>query len=63
MNLHLNNQLFIVGGATLGFGKAIATALVAKGANVIAVARSEVQLQLLQQEYPNNIEILAIDIT
>ncbi len=63
MNLYLNNQLFIVGGATSGFGKAIATALVAENAKVIAIARSEVQLQLLQQEYPLNIEILAADIT
>ena len=63
MNLHLDNQLFIVGGATSGFGKAIATALVAENAKVIAIARSEAQLQLLQQQYPANIEILAIDIT
>ena len=63
MNLHLDNQLFIVGGATSGFGKAIATALVAENAKVIAIARSEAQLQLLQQEYPLNIEILAADIT
>ena len=63
MNLYLDNQLFIVGGATSGFGKAIATALVAENAKVIAIARSEAQLQLLQQEYPLNIEILAADIT
>jgi 3-oxoacyl-[acyl-carrier protein] reductase len=63
MNLHLDNQLFIVGGATSGFGKAITMALVAEGAKVIAVARSEDQLQLLQQQYPTHIEILSIDIT
>ncbi len=63
MNLHLDNQLFIVGGATSGFGKAIATALVAENAKVIAIARSEEQLQLLQQQYPSHIEILAADIT
>ncbi len=63
MNLHLDGQLFIIGGATSGFGKAITTALVAEGAKVIAVARSEEQLHILQQQYPSHIEILAIDIT
>ena len=63
MNLHLDNQLFIVGGATSGFGKAITAALVAENAKVIAVARSEEQLQLLQQQYPSHVEILAADIT
>ena len=63
MNLHLNNQLFIVGGATSGFGKAITAALIAENAKVIAIARSEEQLQLLQQQFPLHIEILAADIT
>ena len=63
MNLHLDNQLFIVGGATSGFGKAITVALVAENAKVIAVARSQEQLQLLQQQYPLNVEVLAADIT
>ncbi|MEN0046146.1 MAG: hypothetical protein AAF806_03695 [Bacteroidota bacterium] len=39
MNLNLNNQLFLVGGATSGFGNAIAKALVGEGAKVIAIAR------------------------
>lgn len=50
MNLYLHNQLFIVGGATSGFGKAISMALVAENAKVIAIARSEEQLLLLQQK-------------
>lgn len=63
MNLQFDNQLFIVGGATSGFGKAITTALVAENAKVIAIARSEEQLLLLQEQHPSHIEILAADIT
>lgn len=63
MNLYLHNQLFIVGGATSGLGRAIAAALVNEGATVIAIARSAEQLQLLQENHPNYIETLALDIT
>lgn len=63
MNLHLQSQLFIVGGATSGFGKAIAEALVAEGAQVIAVARGEEKLQALQQAAPGQVETLAADIS
>jgi 3-oxoacyl-[acyl-carrier protein] reductase len=63
MNLYLHNQLFIIGGATSGLGRAIATALVNEDARVIAIARSADQLQLLQEQYPNNIETLSLDIT
>ena len=44
MNLELESQLFIVGGATSGFGRAIATSLLNEGANVIVVARGEEKL-------------------
>jgi 3-oxoacyl-[acyl-carrier protein] reductase len=44
MDLQLKNQLFIVGGASSGFGKAITEALLAEGAGVIAVARNEDKL-------------------
>lgn len=62
MDLNIKKQLFIVGGATSGFGKAITQALLAEGAIVIAVARNE---QTLQSLYNNkaNTEILAADIT
>lgn len=39
MDLQLNDQLFIVGGATSGFGKAIAEQLLKEGARIIAIAR------------------------
>lgn len=62
MNLQLKEQLFIVGGATSGFGKAIAEALIAEGAHIIAVARGEDRLHLLQQSAPSQVETLAGDL-
>jgi 3-oxoacyl-[acyl-carrier protein] reductase len=62
MDLQLTNQLFIVGGATSGFGKAIAETLLNEGANVIAVARGKEKLQQLKNAYPA-VEIFAGDIT
>lgn len=63
MNLQLQDQHFIVGGATSGFGKAVAEALLAEGANVIAIARTEEKLQELQQSHPYKVEIFVGDIT
>lgn len=63
MNLELKDQLFIVGGATSGFGNAIARALVAEGAYIIAVARNEEKLKELKTMAPAQIEIEAGDIT
>ena len=62
MNLELTDQLFIVGGATSGFGKAIATALLQEGAKVIVVARGE---EKLNEQYAatTNAAIFAGDIT
>lgn len=48
MNLELTGQLFIVGGATSGFGKAVAHALLSEGAAVIVVARGK---EKLEQQY------------
>lgn len=62
MDLQIQNQLFIVGGASSGLGKAIAEALLREGASVLAVARGEEKLQALKREYPA-VEILPADIT
>jgi 3-oxoacyl-[acyl-carrier protein] reductase len=62
MELKLKNQLFIVGGASSGFGKAIATALLNEGAQVIAVARGRDKLQELKLSYPQ-VELVVADIT
>jgi len=63
MDLKIKDQLFIVGGATSGFGKAIAEALLQEGACIIAVARGEEKLKLLQASSPRHVEILAGDIS
>lgn len=53
----------MVGGATSGFGRAIAELLVNEGANIIAVARSNERLNELQSAFPAKVEIIAGDIT
>lgn len=63
MDLGIKNQLFIVGGATSGFGKAIATALINEGANIIAVARNNDKLEELKKANSAQVEIIAGDIT
>ncbi|MDE3247454.1 MAG: SDR family oxidoreductase [Bacteroidota bacterium] len=63
MDTGIHQQLFLVGGAGSGFGKAIALALVAEGASVIAVARSADKLAELQKQAPGKIEPLALDLT
>lgn len=63
MNLHLSNQLFIVTGASSGFGKAIAEALLAEGAGIIAVARGAEKLHALTGLAPDRVEVLEGDIT
>lgn len=62
MNLHLNNKLFLVGGATSGFGKAITEQLISENAKVIAVARTIEKLKELQK-LSDNIEIIAGDLS
>jgi len=62
MNLHLENTLFVVGGATSGLGKAITEQLVEEGAIVIAVARTESKLVALQNK-SSNIETVVANLT
>ena len=63
MDLQLKDKLFIVCGASSGFGKAIARSLVKEGAKIIAVARGEEKLKLLQAFGPEQVEIIAGDIS
>lgn len=63
MNLEINKQLFIVGGATSGFGKAIAIALLNEGAEIIAVARREEKLKELTGRFPEQVSAVCADIT
>ena len=62
MNLYLNDQLFIVGGATSGFGKAVAHKLLEEGAAVIAVARGREELHKLYDAH-RKAEVVVGDIT
>lgn len=62
MNLKISGQLFIVGGATSGFGRAVAESLAGEGAIIITIARGREALHELQKKYPDNIEILCADI-
>jgi 3-oxoacyl-[acyl-carrier protein] reductase len=63
MNLQLKDQLFIIGGSTSGFGKAITLALIAEGAHVIAIARNEDRLKELKALADEKVEFVTGDIT
>jgi 3-oxoacyl-[acyl-carrier protein] reductase len=63
MNLDLKGRLFLVCGSTSGFGRSVTTGLVSEGAEVIAIARGESALTDLLKTNPNQIEIIAGDIT
>ncbi|MEO8173023.1 MAG: SDR family oxidoreductase [Sediminibacterium sp.] len=63
MDLQIKNHLFIIGGATSGFGKAIAEALLNEGANIIAIARGKEKLEILRSTAPAQVEIIAGDIS
>lgn len=59
----LEQKLFIVCGATSGFGSAIARNLLEEGARVIAIARTKDELEKLAANHGDSIEIVAGDIT
>lgn len=63
MDLGLKDKLFVVTGATSGFGKAIADGLVNEGANVIINARGEEKLIAAKAAYSDQIDYIAGDIT
>ena len=63
MDLQIKNQLFVVGGAGSGFGKAIATGLAQEGAKVLAVSRTRSKLLDIKERYPDSIAIIDGDIT
>ena len=63
MDLQIDNRLFIICGATSGFGLAIVKQLLNEDARVIAVARTKEKLTELQKKYGDQVEILPGDIT
>jgi 3-oxoacyl-[acyl-carrier protein] reductase len=62
MDMELSGQQFLVCGASDGFGKQVAEALVAEGAQVLAVARNEQKLQQLAKEHDGLLEYLVGDL-
>ena len=63
MDLNLKEKLFLVTGASSGFGKAITQQLIAEGAHVIINARGKEKLEDFAQEAPAQVEAIAGDIT
>lgn len=63
MDLEVKDKLFIVCGATSGFGQAIAKQLVNEGANIIAIARNEEKLGEFQDAFSSQVDIHIGDIT
>ncbi len=63
MDLSIKDQLFIVGGAGSGFGKAITEALAGEGAKIIAIARSIERLNELSEQFPGQVEVAALDLS
>ncbi|MEJ7766678.1 MAG: SDR family oxidoreductase [Chitinophagaceae bacterium] len=63
MDIKVKNQLFLVCGASSGFGRAVAEGLALEGAHVIAIARREELLQELVVKYPGQIDALCCDVT
>lgn len=59
MDLKIDDQRFIVCGASSGFGRAIAEQLLDDGARIIAVARREEKLQELNERFGNAVTIIA----
>ena len=63
MDLNQKDKLFVVTGATSGFGKATAKTLLKEGAKVIIVARGEEKVKSFKAEFPDQIETVVGDIT
>ena len=55
-DLRLKGKTALITGAGRGIGRACAAAFAAAGAQVIAVARTETDLQSLSADYPESIE-------
>ena len=62
MDLMLKDRVFIVGGATSGFGLAITERLIQEGARVIGVARTPEKVAALTMRFPDQFTGVAGDI-
>ena len=62
-DLRLRGKTALITGAGRGIGRACAVAFAQAGAHVIAVARTETDLESLSKEYPKAVEIWVNDVT
>ncbi|WP_298390813.1 SDR family oxidoreductase [Hydrotalea sp.] len=63
MQTNSSTSVYIIGGAGSGLGNAIAIALLKKGAHIIALGRSAEKLEVLQNQYSSQADIVCGDIT
>ncbi len=63
MDLKLENLKYLVTGASSGLGAAVAETLLKNKARVIVTARNENALEKLQQSFPDQVTVLAGDVT
>jgi len=63
MNLKLKDKYYLVTGASSGFGRAVAEALIEEGAYVLINARTEEKLEEIKSLAPDRVDYLAVDIT
>jgi 3-oxoacyl-[acyl-carrier protein] reductase len=63
VKLDLDNKSFVVGGASSGLGRAVAEQLVAEGARVLLVARSEDALEEAARELGEQAQQCAADVS
>ena len=63
MDLQLNGKLFLVCGASSGFGRAVAEQLLTDGANIIAIARREEKLKELETSSPGQVRTIVGDLS
>ena len=63
MDLKLKDKFYLVTGASSGFGRAVAEALIKEGASLLINARSEDKLKEIQKLAPERVDYIALDVT
>lgn len=63
MELQIRDRFFVVTGAGSGFGRAVAETLLAEGAHVLAVARTQSVLEAFKSQAGPKLDIITGDIT
>jgi 3-oxoacyl-[acyl-carrier protein] reductase len=63
MELQIQDQFFIVGGASSGLGRAVALRLLQEGASVLGIARHAEPLREIESLFTGRFQMLAADLT